>query len=145
MTPKLVIAFAVATFFSPIAATSGMAQTVAEVDTSLDQLFGEHVRYRQFFDDLKKAVAAGDKEKIAGMVYYPFGARINGKVVKIRDAAHFAAAYDKIFTEKVKKAVTNQTYETVFANWQGVMFGDGEVWFSGVGNKNLIKITAVND
>lgn len=39
--------------------------------------------------------------------------------------AHLATAYDKNLTEKVKKAFNSQTYETMLANWQGVVFGEG--------------------
>jgi large exoprotein involved in heme utilization and adhesion len=55
------------------------------------------------------------------------------------------ADYDKIITTKVKRAVANQSYATLFANWQGVSIGDGEVWFSGVGDRNAVRITAIND
>ena len=124
---------------------SARAQTAAEVDATMDTLFGDHVSYRKFFDDLKKAVAANEKSAVAAMVDYPFQARIGGKAVKLKDAAHFVADYDKIVTAKVKKAVADQSYATLFANWQGVSIGDGEVWFSGVGDANVIKITAIND
>lgn len=123
----------------------GAAQTAADVDSSLDSLFGEHASYRKFFDDLKKAVTANDKAAVAAMVDYPFQARINGKALKIRDTAHFVADYDKIVTAKIKQAVANQSYATLFANWQGVSIGDGEIWFSGVGDANVVKIIAIND
>src|SRR5690606_33181589 len=122
-----------------------MAQSDREMDATLDALFGEHVSYRQFFDGLKKAVAAGDKAAVAAMVDYPFQARIDGKALKIRDAAHFVADYDRIFTHGVRKAVADQSYGALFANWQGVSIGEGEVWFSGVGEANVVKITAIND
>ncbi len=128
-----------------IAPVTVAAQTKAEVDASLDALFGGHQPYHAFFDALKKAVAADDKAAVAAMVDYPFQTRINGKAVKLSDKAHFIADYDRIVTAKVKDAVARQTYATLFANWQGVMIGDGEVWFSGVGSGNAIKITAIND
>lgn len=131
-----------AALIAPVTAT---AQTKTEVDASLDALFGNHQPYHAFLDALKKAVAADDKPAVAAMVDYPFQARINGKAVKLRDTAHFVADYDKIVTAKVKDAVAGQTYATLFANWQGVMVGNGEVWFSGVGDGNAIKITAIND
>lgn len=124
---------------------SAFAGGVGEMNDNLDTLFGEHDRYHAFLDALKKAVANDDKKAVAAMVDYPFQARIGGKAVKIRDAAHFEADYDKVVTAKVKHALQAQTYENLFANWQGVMIGDGEVWFSGVGNANQIKITAIND
>jgi hypothetical protein len=132
-----------------VAAVAGAApvgaQSVAEVNKTFDELFGEHAAYESFFDALKKAMASGDKAAVAAMVDYPFQARIGGKAVKIRDAAHFVADYDKIVTAKVKQAVAKQSYATLFANWQGVCIGDGEIWFSGVGDANLVRITAIND
>lgn len=124
---------------------SAAAQSAAETNQALDALFGGHAPYQQFFEKLQKAIAAGDKQAVASMVDYPFRARIGGKAVKLNDAAHFLADYDKIVTAKVKQAVARQTYPTLFANWQGVSIGDGEVWFSGVGDGNTIRITAIND
>ncbi|MEO9341023.1 hypothetical protein ABFT80_26875 [Mesorhizobium sp. SB112] len=136
-------------FVAMLAASAGTAntyaQTAAEVDSSLDDLFGAHAPYRHFFEQLQKAVASDDKAAVAAMVDYPFQARINGRAVKLRDAAHFVADFDKIVTSKVKQAIAGQTYATLFANWQGVMIGDGELWFSGVGDGNVVKITAIND
>lgn len=122
-----------------------VAETATGMNATLDSLFGEHARYHTFFDALKKAVSEGDKAAVAAMVDYPFQARIGGKSVKIRDAAHFVADYDKVVTAKVKSALHAQSYDSLFANWQGVMVGDGEIWFSGVGDANEIKITAIND
>ncbi|MCK4207647.1 hypothetical protein J3U99_23170 [Brucella pituitosa] len=122
-----------------------MAQTTAETDQNLNALFGNHAPYQLFFERLQKAVKAGDKQAVASMIDYPFRARIGGKAVKVKDAAHFVADYDKIITTKVKQTVLDQTYPALFANWQGVSIGDGEVWFSGVGDQSVIKITAIND
>ena len=126
-------------------AGQALAQSAADTDAALDAAFGAHEPYHRFFDTLQKAVAADDRKAVAAMIDYPFQARINDKATKLRDAAHFIADYEKIVTPKVKKAVANQTYATLFANWQGVMIGDGEVWFSGIGDNAKIKVTAIND
>ncbi|MDI6029391.1 hypothetical protein QBK99_24865 [Corticibacterium sp. UT-5YL-CI-8] len=139
------LAIIAAAFVAAVGTVPVGAQSVAEVNKTFDELFGEHAAYQNFFDALKKAVATGDKAAVAAMVDYPFQARIGGKAVKIRDAAHFVADYDKIITTKVKEAVAEQSYPTLFANWQGVMIGDGEVWFSGTGGPGNVKITAIND
>lgn len=136
----LVSALAVLLLSSPV-----FAQSAADMDKSLDQLFGAHKPYAEFFTKLQTAIAAGDKATVAGLVDYPFQARIGDKAVKIRDAAHFIADYDRVITAKVKAAVAKQTYATLFANWQGVMIGDGEIWFSGVGDGKQVKIIAIND
>lgn len=125
-----------------------LAQTAADTNKSLDSLFGDHKPYADFFSKLQTAVGAGDKQTVAGMVDYPFQARIGGKAVKINDTKHFVADYDKIITAKVKGAVAKQTYPTLFASWQGVMIGDGEVWFAETGKDEkhmAVKITAIND
>lgn len=142
---RKLIAAAVLACLLPVGA---WAQSAADMDKSLDALFGGHKPYADFFARLQTAVASGDKATVAGLVDYPFQARIGGKAVKIKDAAHFSADYDKVITAKVKAAVAKQTYATLFANWQGVMIGDGEIWFSGVGkdaNHMAVKITAIND
>lgn len=140
MRKLLVAALAGLLLSSPV-----FAQSAADMDKSLDQLFGAHKPYAEFFTKLQTAIAASDKATVAGLVDYPFQARIGDKAVKIRDAAHFIADYDRVITAKVKAAVAKQTYATLFANWQGVMIGDGEIWFSGIGDGKQVKITAIND
>lgn len=139
-----------ALFIAMVGDTTAGAQTVAEVNKTFDDLFGEHTPYQAFFEKLQKAVAENDKRTVASLVDYPFKARINGKAVTIRDAAHFTADYDKVITAKVKEAVAKQTYTALFANWQGVMIGDGEVWFNGVCSddackRQTVRIIAIND
>lgn len=136
----LVSALAVLLLSSPV-----FAQSAADMNKSLDQLFGAHKPYAEFFAKLQAAIAAGDKSTVAGLVDYPFQARIGDKAIKVRDAAHFIADYDRVITAKVKAAVAKQTYATLFANWQGVMIGDGEIWFSGIGDGKQVKIIAIND
>lgn len=122
-----------------------LAQSDADMNKQLDATMGAHKPYAEFLPKLQAAIASGDKATVAAMVDYPFVAHLNGKAVKIRDAKHFAADYDQLVTPKVKAAVAKQTYATLFTNWQGVMIGDGEVWFSGVGASNAVKITAINN
>lgn len=136
----LVSALAVLLLSSPV-----FAQSAADMNKSFDQLFGAHKPYAEFFAKLQAAIAAGDKATVAGLVDYPFQARIGDKAIKVRDAAHFIADYDRVITAKVKAAVAKQTYATLFANWQGVMIGDGEIWFSGIGDGKQVKIIAIND
>jgi hypothetical protein len=69
--------------------------------------------------------------------------------VRIRNAADFAAHAPQILTPKVLGAIQAQTYAGLFANAQGVMIGDGEVWFSSVCQDtrcrdSTVRITAFN-
>lgn len=121
------------------------AQTAAEVNSTLDALFGSHAPVQNFLETLKKAVAADDRTGVAGLVDYPFKTHVGGKAVTIRDAGHFVDSYDRIVTAGIRKAVADQTYANLFANWRGVMIGNGEVWFSPLEGSNRIRITAINN
>ncbi|MCB4771162.1 hypothetical protein LGR54_21355 [Ancylobacter sp. Lp-2] len=121
------------------------AQDAGEVNATLDALFGGHEPYQAFFEKLKKAVAADDRAAVAGMVDYPLRTKIDGKTTTVRNAKAFVASYDKIVTPKVRQAVAAQGYASLFANWRGVMIGNGEVWFTGIGNKGRIAVSAINN
>lgn len=121
------------------------AQTAADVNSTLDTLFGGHAPVQNFLETLKKAVADDDRAGVAGLVDYPFKTHLDGKAVTIRDAAHFIDSYDRIVTAKIRKAVADQTYANLFANWRGIMIGNGEVWFSPLEASNKIRITAINN
>lgn len=126
------------------AASAARAQSADELNGRMDTLFGSHAPFQPFFDALQKAVAADDRQAVAAMVDYPFRTRIDGKAVTIKDAAGFVASYDRIITARVRRAVADQSYATLFANWQGVSIGDGEIWFSMVGGTKAVRITAIN-
>jgi hypothetical protein len=119
------------------------AQSASEMNETLDTIFGEHERFETFFTDLKAAVADDDAAALAQMISYPISMEIEGESTEIAEDTSFVADFDKIFTPDVKDAVASQSYETLFANWQGVMIGDGEVWFSIV--DDAVKIIAINN
>lgn len=119
------------------------AQTVTEMNETLDTLFGEHERFEVFFTELQQAVADDDEAGLAEMVAYPISVNIEGASTEIADEAAFASNFDEIVTADIKDAVTSQSYEDLFANWQGIMIGDGEVWFSLV--DDTVKIITINN
>jgi hypothetical protein len=126
-----------------------MAQSDAEVSKTLDSLFGDHKPYQAFLAELQKAVAAVDKPAVAGMVGYPLKTKMAGKPTTLHNAQEFTGRYDALMTAKVTAAIKGQAYAKLFANAQGVMIGDGEVWFSGICSdtacaKQTVKIIAVN-
>lgn len=133
--------------FTP--AISVLAQSDAETSKTLDTLFGSHKPYQDFLAALQKAVAAADKAAVAGMISYPLKTKVAGKATTLHNAKEFTAHYDALVTPKVAAAVKGQTYAKLFANAEGVMIGDGEVWFSGVCSDNActkqtVQVTAIN-
>jgi hypothetical protein len=132
-----------------LAGLPSAAQPEAEVDRRLDALFGDHRPYEAFLGILKQVVAEADAHAVAAMVSYPLGTGINGPRVTVRSEEEFLARYERIITPDVVSAIEKQNYADLFANADGVMIGDGEIWFSGVCGdagctRQSIRIIAIN-
>lgn len=119
----------------------------------MDLLFGEHEKHLAFFHELKESVVRDDKRAIAALVRYPLEVFVGGRRTVVRSPAEFVKRYHEIFNDNVVRAVKAQEADALFANWQGVMLGNGQVWFSGIcAAKNrdkpcadmAIKVIAVN-
>jgi hypothetical protein len=139
---RLGVALAIAT--APLLARADEATS-----GRLDALFGAHEPYEAFLARLKQAVAAGDRQSVAAMIAYPLETQVQGKPVTLGAEDDVVRRYDQLFTPAVVAALERQTYATLFANADGVMVGDGEIWFSGVcGDATCasptVKIIAIN-
>ncbi len=108
-----------------------VAQETA-IDQRIDDTLGDHTKYQAVITALQKAVAANDAAGVAALVRYPIGVKIKGRETVIKSAKSFIQHYDAIMTPEIVKAVTDQRYEDLFVNYQGIMFGDGEVWVNGI-------------
>jgi hypothetical protein len=99
---------------------------------AIDDAFGEHAKYEAVILSLQKAVAAHDVTAVADLVRYPISVSINGRKTMIRNAKAFIANYSAIMTPDIVATVKSQKYEDLFVNYQGVMFGRGQIWVNGV-------------
>ncbi len=144
-----VAALIVAVLGGGVCDAQGPPQEGPSIESRLDTLFGSHEPYRRFLTDLQHAVAAHDRNQIAGMVSYPLKTRIAGSRVSLAKPQQFLAHFDELLPQKSLDAISAQTFSGLFANSQGVMIGSGEVWFSGVCKAHNcdappIMITALN-
>jgi len=98
---------------------------------------------RAFLSSLVASVKAGDKTKIAAMVLYPLNVNTDKGHRIVRNSSEFVKTYDQLFTPAIKRAIERQVPECLFANWQGVMIGDGAVWFEEQHNGS-VKIKTLN-
>ena len=100
----------------------------------------------KFFFELQKAVAKDDRAKVAAMIDYPISVNAGRRKIRIRAKAELLRRYDLVINRKVKQALSRQKVADLFVNWQGVMVGDGEIWFNqmSVGDK-VFKVIAVNN
>jgi hypothetical protein len=131
-------------------ATPALAQTADEVDKKIDDLLGPHEIYGTAIQAIQQALVNGEVDGIAG--YIPFGEpiKINGEDVVIADEAELNDRFGELFNEKVVNTVTDQQYDTLFVNQDGIMFGNGELWISGecvdeACEDVFINITAINN
>ncbi len=131
-------------------AAPAMAQTTEDVDKRIDDVLKNHVPYETAFVDLQSALEANDLDALSEFMQFGTPFYLNGKQVTLKDAEEFKARVDEFFNDKVKKAVTSQTYDTLFVNADGVMFGVGQLWLAGICrdsacNEFDVKISAFNN
>jgi len=95
----------------------------------------------QFFLKIQHAVVSKDKQWLAGNAFYPLNVYTHSdlkhsKLKVIHNKNEFIRNYAIIINKKVELAVKNQDPQRLFKNWQGVMIGNGEIWFGPLGPVN---------
>jgi len=106
--------------------------------------------YADFLSDLQGAVRGGDRRALIGMVGFPLRVNSAGGARAYRDARSVERDFDRIFTSRVRRAILRQKGDRLFVRDQGVMIGNGEVWFSqtcpnaGCSSPGPVRIVAVN-
>lgn len=114
-----------------VPALPAAAQDAASVNETLVTVFGESEKFEVAFADLQAAVTAGDAEAVAAMATYPLVVEV-GERREIESAEAFVAEYDEIVTVPIARIITEQAYGDLIANFDGIAFGSGEVWLTGV-------------
>jgi hypothetical protein len=98
-----------------------------------------------FASKVQSYVKNNNIEQLAELVSYPISVKIDGKSVNIQNKDEFVQLYDQIFNPKYKQAISNAVTKYLFANWQGVMFGEGmyNIWINEIDSK--LMIIAINN
>jgi len=149
MTMASGVALVLSAAIAALASGPALAQSNAEVSARLEALFGDHEPYQELLLALKAAVAADDREAVAAMIAYPLTTTIAGERVAMTSEKDFLERYGQLVTPAVTAAIVRQSYAALFANWQGVMIGDGVVWFGGTCSDDAcaetsVKVIAIN-
>lgn len=110
------------------------------VDDNHDPAYSSEAK--SFLSKLQAMVKANDRAQFATLAHYPL--RINGAdtshILKPEDLIR---KYPKIVTPNVKHAIFSQSPNCLFANGQGVMIGNGQVWFDEE-TPGKMRITTIN-
>ncbi|HEX8190817.1 MAG TPA: hypothetical protein VF586_20830 [Pyrinomonadaceae bacterium] len=87
----------------------------------------------KFYLDFQKAVADGDRKRVAGMMNYPLrvnfrtdSSRRNYRIIRSRDS--FLKVYDRIFDRTLKRFIARTTVNDIWANYHGIATPRGEIW-----------------
>jgi hypothetical protein len=99
----------------------------------------------KFFLDLQTIVAKDDRQAVANAINYPITVKVKGRRVKLRSKAELLRQYAVVFNQQVKQALAKQQASDLFVNYQGVMIGNGQIWFNQLPNNKGFKIIAVNN
>jgi hypothetical protein len=88
----------------------------------------------------RSAVISGDKTSVSAMISYPITITLDGRHRELENATELLKNYDHIFSAKFIKAIKNAVPHNMFVRYDGVMLGDGEVWFDSDG-----KVKSLNN
>ena len=83
---------------------------------------------KSFVRRLKHSIEIHDEQWVVDNVAMPINVKIYGQKIKINSKHEFIKNYDKIINVNVKNAVLTQDENHLFANWQGIMIGQGQIW-----------------
>jgi hypothetical protein len=139
---KTTLLIVIALFMLSSTAPANPTRPVVQKD---DPYAADQPAREAFLAELQTAVASGDHQTVAKLVFFPMRWNHGRTHGYIRSRKAFLASYDRIFTKKVIDAIAAQKPADLFVRDQGTMIGGGEVWFEQVnGSKNFRVITVNN-
>lgn len=97
-----------------------------------------------FASKIKLYVTENNKTGLAEMIAYPIKVTINDSKVSISNKQEFVQKYDDIVNAEFKEKISNCYTKYLFSNDEGIMLGDGEIWFDNL-NNNGLRIYAINN
>ena len=103
----------------------------------------------RFGSALQAAVRADKADTVARFIAFPLPVNEGPTLSREIREAQFRREYTKVFTPDVKAAILAQDLSVLHQSWRGTMFGDGNVWVSGLCkdkscSHSVLKVTAVN-
>jgi hypothetical protein len=113
-----------------------------EIEASYRSLNFDPVDAYYSFRRVKAAFRSGDVQLLARVAHYPLA--MTGKVRRsIHNRDQLVTAKGMVMAPRIREAVAQSTFETVFVRDKGMMLGEGAVWITpdrtdfGVGAINL--------
>jgi len=123
---------AAATVALALIAAPVLAQTDEDVTAAIETNFGDAEPFVEAFDAIQAAVEADDAETFASWISYPFRVTVDGESYVFEGEDGVVDHYASMMTDEIKSAIVDQQFKDLFVNAEGVMFGDGQLWLTGI-------------
>jgi len=89
----------------------------------------------QKIEKIYKAIVENKSKALADLMKFPTTITISGKENKFETKAKFLEKYSNIFTKAYRENIAKEKPSSdMFSNYQGIMLGDGIIWFTEDGN-----------
>ncbi|MGN6827638.1 hypothetical protein [Paucibacter sp. M5-1] len=99
---------------------------------------------RQLLSALQGAVQRDERPAVAALFACPCRVWDGKKVLRLKKAEELLPHYEAVFGPELKKTIAEARVDGLFSNWQGVMLGDGRVWFTAAGKPPKLAISTIN-
>jgi len=97
----------------------------------------------RFLATLQDAVRVDDRAKLATMFRYPARVWDGKRTIVVRSRDELLARAASVFDAGLRRSILAATPDDLWANWQGVMFDSGRVWF-GAAENGALRIITIN-
>lgn len=85
---------------------------------------------KKFLADIVGALQKKDTAWIAGHMAYPLSVVVSNRTHIVKSQEEFAPILGRELTDGIRTKIIELAKQPLFKNWQGVMVGDGLVWFA---------------
>lgn len=96
-----------------------------------ENMIGSDAAVEGFVKRFKTTLNRGNKEWVADHIQYPIKTKdVSGKPVMIKSRAQMLKEFDKIFYPAFIEQIKHLCACNMFSNYEGVMLGNGQLWFA---------------
>src|SRR4051812_48584442 len=85
---------------------------------------------KKFLTEIVSALQKKNSAWIAGHMVYPLSIVVSNRTHIVKSKEEFVHILGRELTDSVRGKITAAAKEPPFKNWQGIMVGDGILWFS---------------
>jgi hypothetical protein len=121
--------------------TTSQGERISVYGPALDK--AEIDAFENFYQRLRKGVAAKDKAAVAKLFKYPMSIR-GARKITVKTEADFVKRYDSLITPTVVKALATTSPAELWGRDQGICVGAGAIWLNATTTKNKFDLTALN-